>query len=156
MTGAENVRFVARLYGVDAEALLGFVAEFAGIGDHFNRPVRTYSSGMRARVAFGLSMGLQFDLYLVDEITAVGDAAFREASERLLRARIEAAGAIVVSHSLRQLAGLCEAGMVLDQGRLHWHDDVRDAIDHHRELMGLTGGASCGAAPQASGQPFNR
>ncbi len=137
ITGADNVRFVARLYGVDAGALLDFVSGFAGIGLHFYKPVRTYSSGMRARVAFGLSMGLPFDLYLVDEITAVGDAAFRKASDDLLRARIGSSGAIVVSHSLRQLAGLCEAGMVLERGRLYWHDDVRDAIDHHRELMGI-------------------
>ena len=137
MTGAENVRFVARLYGVDAEALLIFVASFAEIGEHFHKPVRTYSSGMRARVAFGLSMGLPFDLYLVDEITAVGDAAFRAASDTLLRARLNTAGAIVVSHSLRQLAGLCQSGMVLEAGRLTWHDDIMDAIAHHRDIMGV-------------------
>ncbi len=137
LTGAENVRFVARIYGADSRALAGFVAGFAGIGRHFHAPVRTWSNGMRARVAFGLSMGLPFDIYLVDEITAVGDAAFREASDALFTARIASAGAIVVSHSLRQLARICSAGMVLEKGRLTWHDDVMDAIAHHREIMGV-------------------
>lgn len=138
LTGAENVRFAARAYGVDAGALLEFVAEFAAIGAHFHRPVRSYSSGMRARVAFGLSMGMPFEIYLVDEITAVGDLAFREASDALLADRLAASGGIVVSHSLKQLARLCQSGMVLDGGRLTWHDDVMSAIDQHRDMMAQT------------------
>ncbi|MEM9032934.1 MAG: ABC transporter ATP-binding protein [Pseudomonadota bacterium] len=135
LTGAENVRFAARAYGADASALLDFVARFANIGPHFHRPVKTYSSGMRARVAFGLSMGMPFDIYLVDEITAVGDLAFREASDALLAARLADAGAVVVSHSIHQLSRLCTSGMVLEGGRLTWHDDVAHAIEHHRALM---------------------
>ena len=135
LSGAENVLFAARAYGADTSALLDFVARFADIGAHFHRPVKTYSSGMRARVAFGLSMGMPFDIYLVDEITAVGDLAFREASDALLTARLETSGAVVVSHSLRQLERLCTSGMVLDGGRLTWHEDVLSAIDHHRAVM---------------------
>ena len=80
LTGAQNTRFVARAYGVETEALLEFVTDFADLGDQINNPVRGYSSGMRARLAFALSMGLPFDLYLVDEVTAVGDAKFRAKS----------------------------------------------------------------------------
>jgi capsular polysaccharide transport system ATP-binding protein len=137
-TGSENIQFVARAYGVDAPALLRFVSDFARIDSHLDRPVRTYSHGMRARVAFGLSMGLPFEIYLVDEVTAVGDAAFREASDELLTARLQDAGALVVSHSLRQLARLCQSGLVLDQGQLTWHEDVMDAITRYRALMGNT------------------
>ena len=137
LSGAENIRFVARLYGVCPRDLSAFVAEFAKLGAHMAAPFRTYSSGMRARLAFGVSMGLPFDTYLVDEVTAVGDAAFRVSSEALLRARLEHAGAIVVSHSLQHLARLCQSGVVLEAGRLTWHEDVMDAIDHHRDLMGI-------------------
>ncbi len=137
LSGVENIRFVARLYGVCPRALAAFVADFSKLGAHMAAPFRTYSSGMRARLAFGVSMGLPFDTYLVDEVTSVGDAAFRASSEALLRARLEHAGAIVVSHSLRHLALLCQSGVVLEAGRLTWHEDVMDAIDHHRDLMGV-------------------
>lgn len=137
MTGAENVRFVARLYGAEPRDLQDWVGDFARLGAHMHARFGTYSSGMRARLAFGVSMGLPFDLYLVDEVTAVGDAAFRAASEAMLAARLAHSGAIVVSHSLQQLARLCDAGLVLDRGRLTWHDDVMEAIDRHRALMGV-------------------
>lgn len=137
LTGAENTRFVARLYGVQADALVAFVEGFSGLGDALARPVRTYSAGMRARLAFAVSMGVPFDLYLIDEVTSVGDAAFRARSEAALAARLEWAGAVVVSHSLQLLARLCRSGAVLEDGRLTWHGDVMDAIAHHRALMGV-------------------
>ncbi len=77
LTGAQNTRFIARLYGVDSGALADFARDFAEIGRAFDAPFRTYSAGMKARLAFGVSMGIGFDTYLVDEVTAVGDAAFR-------------------------------------------------------------------------------
>lgn len=80
MTGAQNVRFVARIYGVDTDELVAYVEDFAELGDFMNMPMRSYSSGMRARLAFGMSMGISFDYYLVDEITAVGDTAFKKKS----------------------------------------------------------------------------
>ena len=128
LTGAQNTRFVARAYGVDTEALLEFVTDFADLGDQINDPVRGYSSGMRARVAFALSMGLPFDLYLVDEVTAVGDAKFRAKSAMAFKSRMESAGAIMVSHNMDQLRNLCSAGMVLRDGHLMWFDNVNDAI----------------------------
>ncbi|MEM6439629.1 MAG: ATP-binding cassette domain-containing protein, partial [Pseudomonadota bacterium] len=78
MTGRQNLRFVARIYGVDVEALTDYVADFAELGQFLDQPLRVYSSGMKARLAFGVSMGIRFDVYLVDELTAVGDQAFKD------------------------------------------------------------------------------
>ena len=128
LTGAQNTRFIARTYGVDTDELLDFVTDFADLGDQINDPVRGYSSGMRARLAFALSMGLPFDLYLVDEVTAVGDTKFRAKSAIAFKSRMENAGAIMVSHNMDQLRNLCSAGMVLRDGKLIWFDNVNDAI----------------------------
>lgn len=135
LTGHQNCRFVARIYGVDADELVDFVEDFAGLGPHFRMPIRTYSSGMRSRLAFGISMGIHFDVYLVDEITAVGDAAFRERSDALFKARLQSAGALVCSHALPQIRVLCDSGIVLEHGRAWYYDDVEDAIAHHVQAM---------------------
>ena len=135
MTGLQNVRFIARVYGVDTAELVDFVADFAGLGQHFNLPVRTYSSGMRSRLAFGVSMGIHFETYLVDEVTAAGDAAFREKSELLFAERITQSGAVMVTHNMAQVKRLCTLAGVLEDGRLSFYDDVDEAIAHHQELM---------------------
>jgi capsular polysaccharide transport system ATP-binding protein len=128
LTGAQNARFVARVYGVDSAALLAFVRAVSGLEEAMRQPVRRYSSGMRARLGFAISMGIPFDMYLVDEITAVGDAAFRRETSDLLRSRLGQAGAIVVSHAPAQLRGICTAGAVLEGGRLRLFDDLEAAI----------------------------
>lgn len=135
LTGQQNCRFIARIYGVDTDELAQFVEEFARLGMHFRLPIRTYSSGMRSRLAFGLSMGISFETYLVDEITAVGDAAFRERADRLFKARLRNAGAVVCSHSMGQLRLLCDAGLVLDEGQAYYYADIEDAIAHHQDNM---------------------
>ena len=135
MTGAQNSRFVARIYGADTAEMVNFVQRFAELGDHFHLPVRTYSSGMKSRLSFGINMALQFDTYLIDEITAAGDAAFREKSRHIFRTRMERAGAIFVSHSMPQMREMCEAGAVLENGRLTYHPDIEDAIRHHEDNM---------------------
>ena len=135
LTGTQNTRFIARVYGVDTDALVDFVADFAELGPHFNLPLRTYSSGMRSRLAFGVSMGIRFDTYLVDEVTSVGDANFRRKSEAVFQDRMATSGAIVVSHSMDLILRLCRAGVVLEQGALTWHDDVREAVAHHDRNM---------------------
>ncbi|MEP0091076.1 MAG: ATP-binding cassette domain-containing protein [Paracoccaceae bacterium] len=78
LTGLQNTRFVARIYGVETNQLVAFVEDFAELGHHFRLPFRSYSQGMRARLGFAMSMGIGFDFYLIDEVTSVGDAAFRE------------------------------------------------------------------------------
>ena len=103
LTGLQNAKFVARVYGVETTKLLEFVEDFAELGAHFNLPVRTYSSGIESRLAFGISMAIQFDTYLIDEVTAVGDAAFKKKCNNVLEERLKDSGAIVVSHSMRLL-----------------------------------------------------
>lgn len=135
LTGAQNVRFVARVYGVDTGALSDFVEDFSELGSHYHQPFRTYSAGMRSRLSFGVSMGIRFDTYLVDEVTSVGDAVFKTKSTRVFQDRMRDSGAIVVSHSMTKIRQLCTMGVVLESGRLTWHDDVEDAIAHHQENL---------------------
>jgi capsular polysaccharide transport system ATP-binding protein len=136
MTGAQNTKFIARVYGVDTQELADYVEEFAELGPHFHVPVRNYSSGMKARLAFGVSIGIPFDTYLVDEVTAVGDAAFKRKSRLAFRDRMQNAGAIVVNHSMAQLRKLCNSGAVLENGKLTYYDDIEEAIYAHHINMG--------------------
>lgn len=139
LSAAQNTRFVARIYGVDTEELIGFVKEFAELGDHFYAPFRTYSAGMRARLAFGVSMGIKFDTYLIDEVTAVGDAGFRERSGAMLRERIGQSGAVIVSHSMADIRSMCDCGVVLINGYAKLYDDLEEAITIHQNAMkGMT------------------
>lgn len=142
LTGLQNTRFIGRVYGVDTDELVAFVEDFAEIGDHFRMPVRTYSSGMRSRLTFGISMGIRFDTYLVDEVTAVGDARFKIKSQAVFKARMKDASAIVVSHNMKELYAFCDAGIVLHQGRLEYFDKLYPAIQRHEALMALPGTAA--------------
>jgi len=135
LTGAQNVRFVARVYGVDTDEAVEFAKEFSQLGAHMHVPVKTYSSGMRSRLAFALSMAVPFDTYLIDEITAVGDGSFRAKSEAMLLSRLEKSGAIFVSHSLGQMERLCTSGVVLHNGRLFYYAKVRKAMEHYNHIM---------------------
>ncbi|WP_375687112.1 ABC transporter ATP-binding protein [Pseudooceanicola sp. LIPI14-2-Ac024] len=135
LTGVQNVRFVARIYGVDTDSLVRFVEDFAELGKHFRMPVRTYSAGMKSRLAFGTSMGIDFDTYLVDEVTAVGDAVFKRKSREVFKSRMERSGAILVSHSMNDVRDFCDAGVVLENGKLTYFEDLEEAIDLHQALM---------------------
>lgn len=135
LTGAQNTRFLARVYGVDSDELADFVEDFADIGKHFHMPIRTYSSGMKSRLTFGISMGIPFDTYLVDEVTAVGDARFRRKSSTVFRERIKSASAIMVSHNLEELKDFCNAAILLHEGRIHYFEDLAEAVARHSELM---------------------
>lgn len=135
MSGEQNVRFVARIYGVDTDSLIEFVQDFAELGKHFYMPVRTYSAGMKSRLTFGTSMGIRFDTYLVDEVTAVGDSSFRDKSRRIFRDRMESSSAILVTHHMNEMRDFCDAGLLLDRGKLLYFDDLDEAISRHEELM---------------------
>ncbi|MBC7157054.1 MAG: ABC transporter ATP-binding protein [Rhodobacteraceae bacterium] len=135
LTGAQNARFLARVYGVDSDELIAFAEDFAELGKHFHLPFRTYSSGMRSRLAFGVSMGIRFDTYLVDEVTSVGDDAFRAKSAAVFKERMRASGGIVVSHSVAMIRDLCQAGAVLENGRLFYYERLERAIEHHTANM---------------------
>lgn len=137
LTGIQNTRFVARIYGVDSDALVDFVEDFAELGGHFRMPLRTYSAGMKSRLSFGVSMGIPFDTYLVDEVTSVGDGAFRHKSVQVFDKRNETAGAIVVTHSPPMVRRLCNMAAVLERGQLHFYDDLDAALEHHDHNLSL-------------------
>lgn len=135
LTGAQNIRFVARIYGMDTNALSAYVEDFAELGDFINMPIRSYSSGMKARLAFGMSMGIAFDWYLVDEVTAVGDTAFKKKSLAVFKHRLKDAGLLMVSHSASTIRNYCEAGLVLENGQARYFDDVKEALAFHDRNM---------------------
>ncbi|MDA5095392.1 ABC transporter ATP-binding protein [Aliiroseovarius sp. KMU-50] len=135
LTGAQNTSFIARVYGVDTRELREYVLDFSELGQHFNNPVRSYSSGMRSRLAFGISMGIQFDTYLVDEVTSVGDAAFRRKSREVFLDRMKTSGAIMVSHNLNMISTMCDQAAILENGKLTYYEDVEEAIAVHQEQM---------------------
>lgn len=135
LTGRQNVKFIARVYGVDTDELILFVEDFAELGAHFHLPVRNYSSGMKSRLAFGVSIGIPFDTYLVDEVTSVGDASFKQKSRLVFAERMRNAGSVVVTHSMREVRALCTAGAVLENGELTYFEDVEDAIKLHLANM---------------------
>jgi capsular polysaccharide transport system ATP-binding protein len=127
LSGEENCRFVARIYGVDVDEVVGFTMDFAELGAYFYEPVKNYSSGMRARLAFGLSMAVEFDVYLVDEVTAVGDWRFTDKCQRAFAARRDRSSVIIVSHSLSTIKAYCQHCAVLKNGRLQYFESVEEA-----------------------------
>lgn len=135
LTGAQNTKFVGRVYGVDTQELAEFVEDFAELGPHFHAPFRTYSAGMKSRLAFGLSMGIKFDTYLIDEVTSVGDAHFKDRSIETLKSRIGESSAIIVSHSMPLMRNICDSGLVLINGRAKMFEFVQNAIKAHEEAM---------------------
>lgn len=131
LTGADNVRFIARIYRRPEKELLAFVEDFAQLGDYFRQPVKTYSSGMSGRLAFGVSLAIDFDCYLVDEVTGAGDERFRERCYQELRARRDRAALVMVSHDPGTLRQYCRTGAVLKDGRLSFFDSIDEAIEVH-------------------------
>lgn len=132
LTAKENVKFVARVYGIKGERLkevVNYVRDFAEIGDFFDRPVNTYSSGMRSRVAFGLSLAFDFDYYLIDEAMSVGDAHFRKKAQQAFKERIGKAKVILVTHGMGQVRQMCDYVLLLDKGQVTAYDDVEEGIE---------------------------
>lgn len=131
LTARDNVKFVARLYAEKHEVpvIVERVREFAEIGEYFDMPTRTYSSGMRSRVSFGLSMAFDFDYYLIDEITSVGDPQFRnKCSAALKEKKKRGAGFIVVSHQMDIIREFCNMALVFGTGGTRLYDDLEEAI----------------------------
>jgi capsular polysaccharide transport system ATP-binding protein len=127
LSGEENCRFVARIYGADVDEVVGFTMEFAELGEYFHMPVKTYSSGMRARLAFGLSMAIEFDAYLVDEVTAVGDSRFQQKCREAFQERSGRSSVIIVSHQISTVKDYCQCCAILQYGKLLYFDDVEEA-----------------------------
>lgn len=136
MSARENVRFVARIHGhKDTKPVEKQVADFAEIGKYFDEPVKTYSNGMRSKVTFGLAMAfdLNFDVLLIDELTAVGDAAFKAKSKKLLLEKYDNTKLIMVNHSIAELKQFCEAGVVIKNQSLCYYPDLDVAIEDYKE-----------------------
>lgn len=134
LSGEENCRFVARIYGADVDEVVGFTMEFAELGEYFQMPVKTYSSGMRARLAFGLSMAIEFDAYLVDEVTAVGDSRFQQKCRAAFQERSGRSSVIIVSHQLSTVRDYCQRCAVLKDGKLLCFDSVDEASQVYEAL----------------------
>jgi capsular polysaccharide transport system ATP-binding protein len=137
VTGRENVVFMARVYGVDPRPVVDFVADFAELGNYFDMPAKLYSSGMMAKLSFGLSLAIDFDVYLIDEITAVGDARFQARCKEAFAQRVRHSNIVMVSHSFETIRAYCDAGAVLHDGNLIMYDTVETAIVDYKKLLGL-------------------
>ena len=139
LSGRENTTFVSKIYaGHDPELIeekVRKVEEFAELGVHFDRPFKTYSSGMRSRVTFGLSMAFDFDVYLIDEVTSAGDERFRKRSKEVLEQRHETADFIMVDHNLWGLKFHCDRALLLHNGSLIEFDDLEEGIATHKKLL---------------------
>jgi len=134
LTGLDNLRFICRIYGVDPEDKIGFVQEFSELGLYLREPVRSYSSGMRARLAFAISMVIEFDCFLIDEIVAVGDARFHEKCNYELFEKRGDRAMIIVSHDASYIREHCSRAAVLSAGELHEKESLDEAFDfYHRE-----------------------
>lgn len=136
LTGRENVKFVARLYAKPAELKekIEFVEEFAELGKYFDMPIKTYSSGMKSRLGFGLSMAFKFDYYLVDEVTAVGDARFKQKCAELFKSRHAESSFLMVSHSLNSLKEFCDVALFLGRdNKVRYFDDVSEALEVYKQ-----------------------
>lgn len=136
MSARENVRFVARIHGhKNTKPVEQQVADFAEIGKYFDEPVKTYSNGMRSKITFGLAMAfeLNFDVLLIDELTAVGDAAFKAKSKKLLLEKYENTKLIMVNHSMGELKQFCEAGIVIKNQTLCYYPELDMAIEDYKE-----------------------
>ena len=134
LTGAENVRFVCKLYNKNYEEVLAFVESFAELKDYLKMPVKTYSAGMKSRLGFGISMAIEFDTYLIDEGFAAGDATFRKRAQEMFKARRDRANLVVVSHNPTTIANLCDTVAILRSGQIQIFEDVAEAIKIYQAL----------------------
>ena len=129
LSGLDNIRFLARLYDRDFTELRDRVDDFAELGHQLTGPVKHYSSGMRARLAFGLSLAIEFDCYLIDELVAVGDARFQQKCQEELFAQRADRAFIMASHDVHLIAAHCRKALVIEGGKAKLFDDVHEAVE---------------------------
>jgi capsular polysaccharide transport system ATP-binding protein len=131
MTGRDNIKFVCRVYGAVGDAMrekLRYVQEFAEIGTWIDEPIKTYSSGMRSRLAFGLSMAFDFDYYLIDEVMSVGDAQFKRKCAEVFEDKLQKSKVVLVSHSMNDIKKLCDIVLLVRDGGIQIYEDVEEGI----------------------------
>jgi capsular polysaccharide transport system ATP-binding protein len=135
LTGRQNAKFVCRVHGHqdDIADRLAFILDFSGLGESFEEPVETYSSGMRSRLQFALSLAFDFDIYISDEVTAAGDSAFRKKAAQAFKSMANRAGLIMVAHDEKTLLQFCQAGIFLHQGRAYYFDAIDDAFKAYKD-----------------------
>jgi capsular polysaccharide transport system ATP-binding protein len=136
LSGRENVAFIARVYGADVRRTISYVFEFSEVEDYFDMPVNTYSAGMRARLAFGVSLAIDFDTYLIDEVTEIGDERFRRKCATAFRERMQRSDIVLVTHNSRTIRQYCDRAAILADGELRLFDDVGDALDSYHRMSG--------------------
>ncbi|AYY58145.1 ABC transporter ATP-binding protein [Burkholderia multivorans] len=137
LTGRQNVKFICRALGAEGEAMekiIAYVQEFAELGDYFDQPVKTYSSGMSARLRFGMSLAFDFDYYMIDEAMSVGDAHFRAKAEKEFKKRVGHSNLIVVTHNMNQVRSLCDIVLLLHNGTVEGYEDVEEGIRVYTNL----------------------
>ena len=137
LSARENVKFIARTQGFRGKEMqekVRYVEEFAEIGDYFDLPTKTYSSGMRGRVAFGLSLAFDFDYYIVDEAMSVGDAHFKKKASEAFKAKVGKANIILVTHGMTQVRTMCDLVIILDNGQATIYEDVEEGIKVYQNL----------------------
>lgn len=134
LTGRQNTKFICRIFGreADIDSIIDYVQDFAEIGIAFEEPVKSYSSGMKARLQFALSLAFKFDVYISDEITSVGDVAFKKKASDAFKNLLDKSSLIMVSHGEGTLREFCEAGVWLHEGKAHWFDKIDDALSAYR------------------------
>ncbi len=137
LTGRQNAKFVCRVLGheSDMDEKIAFIEDFTEIGRAFDEPVQSYSSGMRSRLKFGISLAFEFDVYISDEVTSAGDKSFQAKASAAFRGLAEKRGLIMVSHSEGTLRQFCQAGIWLHQGQAHWFDDLEEALRNYHESI---------------------
>ncbi len=131
MSGRDNVKFVCRIYGKtgkEMQRVIRYVEDFAEIGEWFNEPVKTYSSGMRSRIAFGLSMAFDFDYYLIDEVMSAGDSQFRVKCNEVFKERLQKSKIFLTTHSMGEVNRLCDMVLFVDKGKITVYEDVAEGI----------------------------
>ncbi|HDV7226661.1 TPA: ABC transporter ATP-binding protein [Mannheimia haemolytica] len=133
LTGMDNLRFVSRIYDADFDYVKSFTEEFSELGEYLYEPVKSYSSGMKARLAFALSLSIKFDCYLIDEVIAVGDARFAAKCKHELFEKRKDRSLILVSHSPASIKEYCDSAMVLEEGIMHTFDSIDNAYNFYNK-----------------------
>ncbi|ACD95240.1 ABC transporter ATP-binding protein [Trichlorobacter lovleyi] len=135
LTGLDNLKFICRIYGIDASSKIDYIQEFSELGRYLYEPLKTYSSGMRARLAFALSMAIDFDCFLIDEVVAVGDSRFHERCKHELFEKRKEKTMIIVSHQSDFIKAHCTRAAVLVAGRIHQFEQVDEAMSFYHEHL---------------------
>jgi capsular polysaccharide transport system ATP-binding protein len=141
MTGRENAAFLARIYGYEVKEVIDFVEAFSELGEYFDEPYRSYSSGMQARLSFSASISLEFDVYLIDEGFSAGDARFNSRCQTAFKNRLQNSRIIMVSHTTEMLLTYCDIGATLHNGKLTYYDDIKEAVARYNDIVSEPFGA---------------